>query len=117
MMMRIASLAALVAVAAAGVTVEPPAATTRAPSSTLEPSLGAIESTAATVVPLSPTSNVPGAGFDRIIQIWLENTDFNASAADPNMQWLATQGILLTNYFASMPYQKLLTRSKQLTLR
>lgn len=29
-----------------------------------------------------------------------KKTKTQASAADPNMQWLASQGILLTNYFA-----------------
>lgn len=43
------------------------------PEQTLEPTLGAIEAAAATAAVLSPVSNVKGAGFDRIIQIWLEN--------------------------------------------
>ncbi|AEO70364.1 uncharacterized protein THITE_122814 [Thermothielavioides terrestris NRRL 8126] len=74
--------------------------TTRPPESTIEPSLSSIYAAQATAVPLSPVSNVAGKAFDRIIQIWLENTDYNASAADSNMQWIASQGILLTNYFA-----------------
>jgi len=47
----------------------------------------------------SPTSNVHGRAFDRFITIWLENTDYAAAAADPNLSWLASQGILLENYF------------------
>ncbi|KAI2788023.1 Acid phosphatase [Penicillium oxalicum] len=63
-----------------------------------EPSLSQIGAAAATVLPESPVSNVKGLSFDRFYQIWLENTAYTASAADPNMQWLASQGILLTNY-------------------
>ncbi|PMD35390.1 putative acid phosphatase [Hyaloscypha variabilis F] len=80
------------------------AATTTYPArptfSTIEPALSAIRAAQATAIPSSPTSNVKGKAFDRIIHIWLENTDFSKAAADPNLQWLATQGILLTNYFA-----------------
>ncbi|CAM6003985.1 unnamed protein product, partial [Sphagnum balticum] len=65
------------------------------------PSLTQIEAASATATPLSPTSNVQGKAFNRIIQIWLENTDYDKAAADPNLQWLATQGITLTNYFAT----------------
>ena len=46
----------------------------RAPESTIEPSLTQIIATEATQVALSPVSNVQGKGFNRIIQIWLENT-------------------------------------------
>ncbi|KAK3367188.1 phosphoesterase family-domain-containing protein, partial [Lasiosphaeria ovina] len=84
------------------VPLSPDATTTDRPAeSTTEPSTAAIASASATVKPLSPTSDVKGVAFNRIVQIWLENTDFNASAADPSMQWLASQGILLTNYFAT----------------
>lgn len=27
--------------------------------------------------------------------------DYDKAAADPNMQWLASQGILLTNFYAT----------------
>jgi acid phosphatase len=47
---------------------------TRAPESTIEPSTTAIAATQATAPALSPVSNVKGAGFDRLVQIWLENT-------------------------------------------
>lgn len=33
-----------------------------------------VEAAAATVVPLSPTSNVKGLAFDRFVNIWIENT-------------------------------------------
>lgn len=39
-----------------------------------EPSAAQIAADRATVVPLSPTSDVKGLAFDRFIQIWLENT-------------------------------------------
>ena len=45
------------------------------------------------------TSKVPGKAFDRFMTIWLENTDFSMAAGDPNLHWLAQQGITLTNYF------------------
>jgi acid phosphatase len=87
--------------------------------STIEPSLASIYATQATATSLSPLTNVKGAAFDRIVQIWLENTvsqiclefktssangdvqDYDKAAADPNMQWLASQGILLTNFWAT----------------
>jgi acid phosphatase len=46
----------------------------RPTSSLIEPALTQIEATAATATALSPVSNVKGAGFDRFVQIWLENT-------------------------------------------
>lgn len=48
--------------------------TSRAPESTVEPSLSQIAATAATATPLSPVSNVQGVAFDRFFQVWLENT-------------------------------------------
>jgi uncharacterized PurR-regulated membrane protein YhhQ (DUF165 family) len=44
------------------------------PEATFEPSLSQIAATAATATPLSPQSNVTGVAFDRLIQVWLENT-------------------------------------------
>ena len=90
---------ALAGVVTAGTTAEPSYVTKRPPISTVQPTLASIQAAAATVVPLSPTSNVKGKAFDRIIQVWLENTNFNVAAGDPNMQWFASQGILLTNYW------------------
>lgn len=46
----------------------------RPAESTIEPSLTQIVASEATQAALSPVSNVAGLGFDRIIQIWLENT-------------------------------------------
>jgi acid phosphatase len=88
--MRSVASVALFAGAALGAVQEPASfATTRPPMSTIEPTQASIAASAATVVPGSSTSNVKGAAFSRIIQIWLENTDYNASFADPNMQFLA----------------------------
>jgi hypothetical protein len=53
--------------------------TSRPAFSTIEPSLTQIEAASATATPLSPTSNVQGKAFNRIIQIWLENTVRGAS--------------------------------------
>lgn len=57
-------------------TSEPGYATARPPASTILPSVSSIWAAKATVLPSFPTSNVEGAAFDRIVQIWLENTDF-----------------------------------------
>ncbi|KAK7943821.1 acid phosphatase [Apiospora aurea] len=54
----------------------------------------------ATALTLSPTSHVQGKTFDRFVQIWLENTDFDMAAGDPSLSFLATQGVTLTNYHA-----------------
>lgn len=43
---------------------------------------------------------VPGKAFDRIIQIWLENTDFEAAYSTPAMQALLPEGVLFDNYYA-----------------
>ena len=45
----------------------------------IHPSLADIHAAQATVKGASPTSEVKGAAFDRIIQIWLENTNFDVS--------------------------------------
>lgn len=42
----------------------------------------AIAAAKATAKTLSPTSSVPGKNFDRFVNIWLENTDFDMAAAD-----------------------------------
>ncbi|KAJ7676636.1 phosphoesterase family-domain-containing protein [Mycena polygramma] len=39
-----------------------------------------------------------GKAFNRIIQVWLENTDFATAASTPIFESLAEQGITLTNY-------------------
>ncbi|CDU22907.1 related to acid phosphatase [Sporisorium scitamineum] len=43
---------------------------------------------------------VPGKAFDRIIQIWLENTDYEAAISTPAMQALLPQGVLFDSYYA-----------------
>ncbi|KAI2788812.1 Acid phosphatase [Penicillium oxalicum] len=65
-----------------------------------EPSISEINQAAATTLSESPTSDVKGVAFDRFYQVWLENTDYDDVEKDANMQWLASQGILLTNYYA-----------------
>ncbi|KAJ7106628.1 hypothetical protein C8R44DRAFT_843119, partial [Mycena epipterygia] len=42
---------------------------------------------------------VKGKAFNRIIQVWLENTDFDVSST-PIFESLTEQGILFTNYKA-----------------
>ncbi|SNX87335.1 related to acid phosphatase [Melanopsichium pennsylvanicum] len=43
---------------------------------------------------------VPGKAFDRVIQIWLENTDYEAAISTPAMQALIPEGVLFDNYYA-----------------
>lgn len=48
---------------------------------------------------ITNTPIVPGAVFDRFIQIWLENTNFAQAASQPVFQSLAAEGITLTGYY------------------
>lgn len=77
--MKTVSLSILAAAGALAANSEPTYTTSRVPYSTIEPSLASISAAQATVQPLSPTSSVKGLAFDRIIQIWLENTNYNVS--------------------------------------
>ncbi|KAJ6615801.1 phosphoesterase family-domain-containing protein [Mycena sp. CBHHK59/15] len=43
---------------------------------------------------------VRGKAFNRIVQVWLENTDFATAASTPIFESLAEQGVLFTNYNA-----------------
>ncbi|KAJ7617788.1 phosphoesterase family-domain-containing protein [Roridomyces roridus] len=49
---------------------------------------------------LRDTRVVPGRAFDRIIQVWLENTDFATAASTPLFEQIAQEGILFTNFNA-----------------
>ncbi|QIW97241.1 hypothetical protein AMS68_002759 [Peltaster fructicola] len=53
----------------------------------------------ATAVTSHKFSHVDGAVFDRFVTIWLENTDYDKAAADPDLAWLAQKGITLSNYY------------------
>jgi len=60
----------------------------------------------ATVTAAVPFGNHPekadcveGKVFNRFVVVWLENTDFEKAAGDPNLAFLATKGITLSNYF------------------
>src|SRR5579871_3446076 len=57
-----------------------------------------VATAAATALTSSPTSNVPGKAFNRFVVIWLENTDYLKAAGDPNLSYLASKGITLSNY-------------------
>jgi acid phosphatase len=61
----------------AGATTEPAYTTTRPAISTISPSASAVASAAASATASSPVSDVKGVAFDRFIQIWLENQDYN----------------------------------------
>ncbi|KAG6830937.1 hypothetical protein H0H92_013865 [Tricholoma furcatifolium] len=45
-------------------------------------------------------SVVEGAVFDRIVYIWLENTNFDDAQSDPNLSALAAKGLTLSTYYA-----------------
>lgn len=55
---------------------------------------------AATALTLHPTSNVEGKSFNRFVQIFLENQDYDIADGDANLQYLASLGIKLDNYQA-----------------
>ncbi|KAJ2902505.1 phosphoesterase family-domain-containing protein [Zalerion maritima] len=55
---------------------------------------------AATALTLSPTSSVSGKTFDRFVQVFLENQDFDIAAGDPSLAELSARGIVLDNYWA-----------------
>lgn len=68
-----------------------------------------------TLMPLSTSTNytgannntlsiqdvVPGLVFDRVIQIWLENTDYNDAATTSAFMELTEQGLLLSQYYST----------------
>ncbi|KAI1171116.1 phosphoesterase family-domain-containing protein [Nemania sp. FL0916] len=66
-------------------------------TATASASIAAAQATALT---LSPTSSVKGKTFDRFVQIFLENQDYDIAIGDPNLAYLSKKGILLDNYFA-----------------
>ncbi|KUI63430.1 Phosphate-repressible acid phosphatase [Cytospora mali] len=59
-----------------------------------------VAAAAATALTLHPTSNVKGQSFDRYVQIFFENQDYQIAEGDPNFSYLATLGIKLDNYWA-----------------
>ncbi|KFY22253.1 hypothetical protein V491_02855, partial [Pseudogymnoascus sp. VKM F-3775] len=88
------------ALALAGANVALAASATRPAESTIEPVATAISASAASATPVVLTSDVKGKSFDRIVQIWLENTDYALAANDPSLKELAKQAITLSNYHA-----------------
>lgn len=64
------------------------------------PSPSQVAKDAANASTIQWTSDVKGKAFDRFVVIWLENTDFDQAAEQPDMAWVASQGITLTNYWA-----------------
>ncbi|TVY47873.1 Phosphate-repressible acid phosphatase [Lachnellula occidentalis] len=89
--MQISSLLTTAAVGIAGINAQTQYTATNA---------AGVEAARATAMTLSPTSSVKGKTFDRFVNIFLENTDFDMASADPNLHWIASQGITLTNYKA-----------------
>ncbi|TLS26928.1 hypothetical protein PpBr36_04178 [Pyricularia pennisetigena] len=58
-----------------------------------------VAAAAATAKTLSPTSNVEGKAFNRILQIYLETTAYENTINNTDCQALINQGILLTNMY------------------
>lgn len=54
----------------------------------------------ATALTLHPTSSVQGSSFERMVTIFLENQDFDIADGDPNIQYLASLGVKLDNYWS-----------------
>ncbi|KAL4804020.1 phosphoesterase family-domain-containing protein [Aspergillus unguis] len=69
-------------------------------SSEQTPSPAEIEAAQATVKPYSPVSNVHGKTFQRFVNIWLENTDYDVAANEKHLARLAKKGVTLTNMWA-----------------
>ncbi|QLG75040.1 hypothetical protein HG535_0H03670 [Zygotorulaspora mrakii] len=67
--------------------------------STISPMASEIASAASNATTNHFTSNVTGAAFDRIVIVWLENTDYDKAAGQEDLKWLAQQGIVLDNYW------------------
>lgn len=59
-----------------------------------------VAAAAATALTLHPTSNVQGQTFNRYVQIFLENQDYDIADGDPNIAYLATLGVKLDNYWS-----------------
>lgn len=59
-----------------------------------------VAAAAATALTLHPTSNVQGSSFNRFVQIFLENQDYDIADGDPNIQYLASLGLKLDNYWS-----------------
>jgi hypothetical protein len=93
--LALASLAAALPQASAAVNSESPQPNVNTATATA--SVYAAQKTAATYK--GSPSYVGGQVFDRFVNIWFENTDYSKAAADPNFQWLASQGISLTNFY------------------
>ncbi|CAN6674128.1 hypothetical protein TRVA0_050S00650 [Trichomonascus vanleenenianus] len=70
--------------------------------STIQPNNAQIAQAAATAVTNSFKNDkyVSGRAFDRIVIIWLENTDYDKAVGEADLKELATQGITLSNYWS-----------------
>lgn len=62
----------------------------------------AVAAAKATAKTLSPTSSVPGKAFDRFVNIWLENTDYDMAAADRMIHFPATSPLLISSSITFM---------------
>ncbi|KAI0032173.1 phosphoesterase family-domain-containing protein, partial [Vararia minispora EC-137] len=67
---------------------------------TLSPLTTSTNYTGPTNGSLPPQPIVPGKIFDRFIQIWLENTDFDVANGTVQFRALAARGVLMDRYYA-----------------
>jgi acid phosphatase len=95
------SLLCLAALAASSVAAQSSISHATPTYSTIEPNTKQIAAAAATATAASYVGDkyVEGKVFNRLIHIWLENTDYK-NAATSELSMLAKDGILLTNYVA-----------------
>ncbi|QLQ77938.1 hypothetical protein HG537_0A01850 [Torulaspora globosa] len=97
---QLAAAAAVGSVLVSGASVESSSASVNPRTySTINPKASDIAKAASNATTNHFTSNVKGAAFDRMVVIWLENTDYDKAAGQEDLQWLASQGILLDNYW------------------
>ena len=79
----------------------------RATSTSLEPNVytATVNTSVYAAQATAPSAKFPknyhqgGKSFDRFITIWMENTDYSKAAGDPNLAWLASMGIQLSQYY------------------
>lgn len=99
--MKLVQLATVASLASAAQVESSSATSSRTPRtfSTISPQASEIAAAASNATTNHFTSEVGGAAFDRMVVIWLENTDWDKAAGQEDMQWLAAQGIVLENYW------------------
>ncbi|KAA8564399.1 hypothetical protein EYC84_011342 [Monilinia fructicola] len=75
-------------------------ATAASPASPTSSDYADVMAARATANTSSPVSYVEGKAFNRFVNIWFENTDYDTALADPNFKCFAELGVTLDSYFA-----------------